>query len=127
MARCIIPNVLKLYEQCMKNMYNKNRYDDVMLSKYSFIFEGGSHYDLQVALNVCETDGLQRDGSSINLLVMVRLLFSVFIEMESETDLSLLTHFDIVLVHNLIYKTFFKNNSILHIFRWLPTSFICFL
>lgn len=33
MARCIIPDVLKLYEQCMKNMYNKNRYDEVMLSK----------------------------------------------------------------------------------------------
>lgn len=33
MARCIVPDVLKLYEQCMKNMYNKNRYDEVMLSK----------------------------------------------------------------------------------------------
>lgn len=37
MARCIIPNVLKIYEQCMKNMYNKNRYDEVMLSKCLFL------------------------------------------------------------------------------------------
>lgn len=33
MARCIVPDVLKLYERCMKSMYNKNRYDEVMLSK----------------------------------------------------------------------------------------------
>lgn len=34
MARCLIPDVLKLYEQCMKHMYNRTRYDKVMLSKY---------------------------------------------------------------------------------------------
>ncbi|KAG4079354.1 hypothetical protein HA402_008046 [Bradysia odoriphaga] len=33
MARCNVADVLKLYEQCMKNMYNRNRYDEVMLSK----------------------------------------------------------------------------------------------
>lgn len=33
MARCVVPDVLKLYEKCMKSMYNKNRYDEVMLSK----------------------------------------------------------------------------------------------
>lgn len=33
MARCLVPDVLKLYEQCMKHMYNRNRYDEVMLSK----------------------------------------------------------------------------------------------
>lgn len=38
MARCLVPDVLKIYEQCMKNMYNKNRYDEVMLSKYLFLF-----------------------------------------------------------------------------------------
>lgn len=34
MARCNVPDVLKLYDNCMKNMYNKCRYDEVMLSKY---------------------------------------------------------------------------------------------
>lgn len=33
MARCNVADVLKLYEQCMKNMYNRNRYDEVMLSE----------------------------------------------------------------------------------------------
>lgn len=32
MARCIVPDVLKLYEQCMKHMYKRNRYDAIMLS-----------------------------------------------------------------------------------------------
>lgn len=36
MARCNLPDVLKLYEKCMKSMYNKNRYDEVMLSKLFF-------------------------------------------------------------------------------------------
>lgn len=36
MARCNVADVLKLYEQCMKNMYNKNRYDEVMLSEYTY-------------------------------------------------------------------------------------------
>lgn len=48
MARCIIPDVLKLYEQCMKNMYNKNRYDEVMLSEY--LLEAGNHHKLWVLI-----------------------------------------------------------------------------
>lgn len=34
MARCVVPDVLKLYEQCMKQMYRRNSYDAVMLSEY---------------------------------------------------------------------------------------------
>lgn len=33
MARCNVPDVLNLYENCMKNMYKRNRNDDVTLSK----------------------------------------------------------------------------------------------
>lgn len=33
MARCRVPDVLQLYEKCMKNMYKWNRCDDVTLSK----------------------------------------------------------------------------------------------
>lgn len=35
MARCSVPDVLKLYERCMKQMYGRNRYDEVMLSEYA--------------------------------------------------------------------------------------------
>lgn len=35
MARCIVPDVLKLYERCMKVMSKKSRYDETMLSKFS--------------------------------------------------------------------------------------------
>lgn len=35
MARCKVPDVMELYEKCMKNMYKRNRRDDVTLSKYS--------------------------------------------------------------------------------------------
>lgn len=34
MARCVVPDVLKLYEQCMKHMFNRSRYDAVMLSMF---------------------------------------------------------------------------------------------
>lgn len=33
MARCNVPDVLNLYETCMKNMYKRNRNDDVTMSK----------------------------------------------------------------------------------------------
>lgn len=33
MARCRIPDVLELYEKCMKNMYKRNRCDEVTLSE----------------------------------------------------------------------------------------------
>ncbi|KAJ6647678.1 Nuclear exosome regulator NRDE2 [Pseudolycoriella hygida] len=64
MARCIIPNVLKLYEQCMKNMYNKNRYDEVMLKLFTncclFLRQSGLYEQffalikLALELNVAE-------------------------------------------------------------------------
>lgn len=31
MARCNVPDMLKLYEMCMKNMYKWNRHDEVTL------------------------------------------------------------------------------------------------
>lgn len=34
MARCTVPDVMQLYEKCMKNMYKRNRNDDVTLSEY---------------------------------------------------------------------------------------------
>lgn len=33
MARCRVPDVLALYETCMKNMYKRNRCDEVTLSE----------------------------------------------------------------------------------------------
>lgn len=33
MARCRVPDVLSLYEKCMKNMYRRNRCDEVTLSE----------------------------------------------------------------------------------------------
>lgn len=37
MARCKIPDVLELYEKCMKNMYKRNRCDEVTLSEFFFV------------------------------------------------------------------------------------------
>lgn len=36
MARCTVPDVLKLYERCMKVMSKKMRYDETMLSEFIF-------------------------------------------------------------------------------------------
>lgn len=33
MARCRVPDVMTLYEKCMKNMYKRNRNDEVTLSE----------------------------------------------------------------------------------------------
>lgn len=33
MARCKVPDVMTLYEKCMKNMYKRNRCDEVTLSE----------------------------------------------------------------------------------------------
>ena len=35
MARCNVPDVLKLYSKCMNNMYKRNRSDATMISKYN--------------------------------------------------------------------------------------------
>lgn len=37
MARCRVPDVMTLYEKCMKNMYKRNRCDDVTLSKLKLL------------------------------------------------------------------------------------------
>lgn len=34
MARCNVPDVLSLYKRCMKNMYKRNRIDEITLSKF---------------------------------------------------------------------------------------------
>lgn len=36
MARCTVPDVMALYEKCMKNMYKRNRCDEVTLSESDF-------------------------------------------------------------------------------------------
>lgn len=37
MARCIVPDVMSLYEKCMQNMYKRNRCDDVTLRKFKIL------------------------------------------------------------------------------------------
>lgn len=43
MARCMVAEVLKLYKSCMKNMYKRNRIDEITLSNlhlnFSFKFQ----------------------------------------------------------------------------------------
>lgn len=37
MARCVVPDVLKLYERCMQTLYNKLGDDEITLSEYHYL------------------------------------------------------------------------------------------